>query len=53
MRKPYEASRKPERVQDTITAEKPKEQLSDRELAELMGINRDTFTRRRGAVRKR
>lgn len=53
MREVQERQDKPEKVRHTNTADKPKERLSDRELAELMGTNRDTYTRRRGAVRKR
>ncbi len=53
MRKTQERQDKAEKVQHTNTADKPKERLSDRELEELMGCNRDTYTRRRGAVRKR
>lgn len=30
-----------------------KEKLSERDLRDLMGMNRDTFERRRGAVRRR
>lgn len=44
---------KPESVQHTNTEDKARERLSDRDLAELMGTKRDTYTRRRGAVRKR
>ncbi|VDG98891.1 Uncharacterised protein [Lysinibacillus sphaericus] len=35
------------------TNKKKSDRLSDWELAELMGTKRDTYTRRRGAVRKR
>ena len=38
---------------DTRTSKKRNEQLSERELAELMGTNRDTFKRHRGSVRRR
>jgi response regulator of citrate/malate metabolism len=31
----------------------PKERLSEQELKELMGSNRDTFKRHRGAIRRR
>ncbi len=53
MRKTEERQDKSEKVRHTNTADKPKERLSDRDLAELMGTKRDTYTRRRGAVRKR
>lgn len=35
------------------TNRKKSEQFSERELAELMGTNRDTFKRHRGSVRRR
>ena len=38
---------------NTRTRGKSSEQLSDREWAELMGVNRQTYTRKNGAVRKR
>lgn len=53
MNEAQERRGKPERIRNTNTAIKQKERLSDRDLAELMGTNRDTYTRRRGAVRKR
>lgn len=53
MRKAQERQGESEEVQHTNTADKPQERLSERELAELMGTNRDTYTRRRGAVRRR
>lgn len=53
MREAQERRGKPESIRHTNTVDKTKERLSDRELAELMGVNRDTYTRRRGAVRKR
>lgn len=37
----------------TKATDKPKEQLSQWELEELMGTRRDTFKRHRGSVRKR
>lgn len=53
MREAQERRGKSERIQHTNTADKPVERLSARELADLMGTNRGTYTRRRGAVRKR
>ncbi|WP_432355297.1 hypothetical protein [Sporosarcina sp. A2] len=53
MKNAQERQGKPERIQHTHTANKPIERLSDKDLAELMGTNRDTYIRRRGAVRKR
>lgn len=53
MRELQERRGEPERVRHTNITDKPKVRLSDRELADLMGTNRDTYTRRRGAVRKR
>ncbi|MET3657852.1 putative transglutaminase-like cysteine proteinase [Sporosarcina psychrophila] len=38
---------------NTRTRGKSSEQLSHREWAELMGVNRDTFIRYRGSVRRR
>ncbi|WP_421100966.1 hypothetical protein ACOKXV_11395 [Sporosarcina psychrophila] len=38
---------------NTRTRGKSSEQLSDRDWAELMGVNRQTYTRKNGAVRKR
>ena len=32
---------------------KSKEKLSERDLAELMGTNRDRYTRRHGAIRRK
>ena len=37
----------------TTAKGKPKEQLSNREWAELMGTNRQTYKRVNGAIRKR
>ena len=38
---------------NTRTRDKSSEQLSDREWAELMGTNRQTYKRVNGAIRKR
>ncbi|PIC59089.1 hypothetical protein CSV80_00775 [Sporosarcina sp. P12(2017)] len=38
---------------DTRTSKKRNERLSEWELAELMGTNRDIFKRHRGSVRRR
>lgn len=35
------------------TQDKPKEQLTDREIRDLMGTNRQTYHRKNGAVRRR
>jgi hypothetical protein len=32
---------------------KPKPKLTNRELRELMGVNRDTYKRNRGAIRRK
>lgn len=41
------------KIADRGTKTKKSEQLSTRELSELMGVNRDTFKRVRGSVRRR
>ena len=38
---------------DTRARDKREERLTDRELAELMGVNRDIYTRRGGAIRRK
>lgn len=40
-------------VQPVAREIKRNERLSERELAELMGTNRDTYKRHRGSVRRR
>lgn len=40
-------------ISDTKTLPKPKESLSKREWAEIMGSNRDTFRRTRGGAIRR
>jgi predicted transglutaminase-like cysteine proteinase len=39
--------------ENSKTSKLQKERLSDQELRELMGTNRDTFKRHRGAIRRR
>ena len=53
MKKPYNERGEAESNLKPNTADKSKEQLSEREWNEIMGVNRDTYTRRNGAVRKR
>ncbi len=53
MKQPQEPRNEAEMNLNTNTADKPEKRLSDKELADLMGTNRDTYTRRRGSVRKR
>ncbi|WP_432358816.1 hypothetical protein [Sporosarcina sp. UB5] len=38
---------------NTRTRVKQSEQLTDRDLRELMGVNRDIYTRRGGAIRRK
>lgn len=42
-----------EDVADKKVSKKPKEILTDRELAELMGVNRETYKKVGGAYRRR
>ena len=52
MKKPHNERNEAEADLNTNTADNPKERLSEREWNEIMGVNRDTYTRRNGAVRK-
>lgn len=48
------ASRQGINRKNTRTKDKPKERLTDRELRDLMGMNRDTYRRGTGgAIRRR
>lgn len=40
-------------LKSSETQDKPKERLTDRELRDLMGTNRQTYHRRNGAIRSR
>jgi hypothetical protein len=53
----YEQPAKQEKIEERKSSKKlpvaPKERLSERDLKELMGINRTTYQRRRGSLRQR
>jgi hypothetical protein len=44
---------KPNDKQQLKKKGKKKENLSTREIEELMGVNRDTYTRKNGAIRRK
>lgn len=53
MKEPHKPREDAFENQGTNIPAKSKERLSDRELADLMGVNRQTHKRVRGAIRKR